>query len=508
MTRAGEVVWESTLPFTYYEALVEDDGSAFGYAYTHGYEAYREAGELLVVSLSDQGEVAFEQRHGRDRRVMCGTVPDPAVHQLVRHGKQVLMHVWRAYDPEQFWIYDGERSAQVAEAEPPRRLGWSSTIEALPGTPLLLASVAEVRDKGARYVLLDDEYHEVWTARNLYMGSSAFGITRSGDSAYFTLRTLLNKEDVTYSARQSTAMPSGWDVDEVQRIPVVETIPAAPDDRPPRALDELGRIPLAARRVSSTLDGDFDRTTGAPLSDRVVHDPATVVLDHLGRFLLFDAKTGVVHTFEPSGEYLALCRPHSDDYRHIPFAGDLTVDGRGHVFVGTRFDPHYIEFDTEGTRVGRVTFPASPMRFVPGSREAWRSAYQDLKRLDETHEVVTVVNRRADRTWLRSTRNFAIARNGAVAVVDQFVNLYDPDGAPLASYPSPIGARGRIAVAYEHGWVALGQGIDIFLLRAADGKILRLAMGVSPDIMIPHDAEELWIRPREALEVVRYALPD
>src|SRR5262245_24986900 len=54
LSHAGQVVWEHEVPFTFFDALVRDDGSSGGCAATEGVDG---AGELVFAILAPDGTV-------------------------------------------------------------------------------------------------------------------------------------------------------------------------------------------------------------------------------------------------------------------------------------------------------------------------------------------------------------------------------------------------------------------------------------------------------------------
>ncbi len=73
LTRDGQEVWSAEKPYTLQEAVVADDGSVAGYAYSHGWAGFAEAGyaagmgDFRIVIVDPRGRERLDQATKCDR---------------------------------------------------------------------------------------------------------------------------------------------------------------------------------------------------------------------------------------------------------------------------------------------------------------------------------------------------------------------------------------------------------------------------------------------------------
>lgn len=83
MTRNGATTWTNRLPFTLWDVAVAGDGRAAGYAYTHGWRGFSEAGyragmgEFIVALISPSGSVICQTAEPRESSNYLHTPPNP-----------------------------------------------------------------------------------------------------------------------------------------------------------------------------------------------------------------------------------------------------------------------------------------------------------------------------------------------------------------------------------------------------------------------------------------------
>lgn len=198
----------------------------------------------------------------------------------------------------------------------------------------------------------------------------------------------------------------------------------------------------------------------------------------------------------------------------------MSVDGRGHLFVqrspsasglGSR---SFVEYDTEGRRVGTRELPGRRLGFLPGSRAAWVGLYDEVVRLDEEGEEIARIRRRPDRTWLGVVEEMAVGPAGSLALLDGGLNLYGPEGEPRARLRVPtLDPRGSaFGLVHAGEWAAVGYDHGrVLLVRLEDGATRMFQPREEEDLLyemaVPPGGDELWLFDRESRRLTRYALP-
>lgn len=106
LRRDGEVVWSATLPFTFREAVVTEQGRALGYALTDGL-GMGGGGDFVVAVLSAGGDVLHEDRTARRPHAVHGPFV-PVGRGVVGSGERafVRVHDPKSHAAEAWWEYD------------------------------------------------------------------------------------------------------------------------------------------------------------------------------------------------------------------------------------------------------------------------------------------------------------------------------------------------------------------------------------------------------------------
>jgi sugar lactone lactonase YvrE len=179
--RNGRTVSTNRFPFTLWEAKVADSGHVAGYAYSHGWRGFSDAGyeagmgTFSVVLISSQGKIVCRHEQAREHSRFMHTPPNPLASGVLlnEHRDRFSVRV-AGYDRgkgEQWWQYDlasGERTGRV-EPEPYMNEEdahlWVIDAQTIPDTPLTLVHWWRYKDPlaGAVFSLVDPEAKPEWT---------------------------------------------------------------------------------------------------------------------------------------------------------------------------------------------------------------------------------------------------------------------------------------------------------------------------------------------------------
>ncbi len=268
LTHRGSVAWESELPFTWYDAVVTDDGVAAGVAYSRGIMGGpygEEDGDLRFVVLDPTGEVRFERTETRTESRAMHSQPVPQSRGVLldtSNGRVVLRWVSDGDGKEEWFVYDVESGETRASIDPITIVdGHLIDIRALPGKPYFLAHWGVTT--GSRFVLLSHALEAAWqhSVESEPTGPSAR--IASVDSSGFSIE------------HPSTSTVTVFEVTPTAGAPVV----LESDHRPmEEATDALTSVP----EVSLSRIGAVALGRGA--SDEVVRQVFSFDIDARGRF--------------------------------------------------------------------------------------------------------------------------------------------------------------------------------------------------------------------------------
>jgi hypothetical protein len=180
LTKNGKAVWQCSLPYTFWEAVVSDRGQVAGYAYTSGPAGFAKngrklgAGEFVMAVLSSDGKILNEEKHNRETSRFLDYPPTPLAAGIILDGmdKRSIVRISDSdinRRSEQWWIFDLTSGKRVGKLEPGESMsdGIMLRARAVPGTSLVLThawSYASGNSGGAfSLVDLDDSSGEaVW----------------------------------------------------------------------------------------------------------------------------------------------------------------------------------------------------------------------------------------------------------------------------------------------------------------------------------------------------------
>lgn len=240
LTRGEREVWSRELPYTLTEVAVADDGMFAGSVET---TRNRES-IMIVVRVSATGELLMEytveqtwhEMHGPSYPLAKDLFLQPAL-------KRFVVLVAGPEHREEWWVFDYASGAPPEVHYSDERPGFdrsctSSVGRAVPGTPLTLIyrHVNEYPEFHARFVLLDEDWNEVWrldvpddyTALENHERFALWdtgAILATGRNS-FEVRLVREDLHLEFRVWQDPDAPTGWSVAEVDRQPFVPPTPA------------------------------------------------------------------------------------------------------------------------------------------------------------------------------------------------------------------------------------------------------------------------------------------
>jgi hypothetical protein len=155
LTRDGREIWSAEKPYTLWEAGVCDDGLVTGYAYSHGWRGFSEAGhnagmgEFRRVIIDLRGKERLDQVTKREESRFLHTPPDPLASGLIVDVANDRMVV-RVSDAdlnrqaESWWAYQLSTGKLLTTFRPkelmvdPEPVRYVMDVKPVMGTPLFL----------------------------------------------------------------------------------------------------------------------------------------------------------------------------------------------------------------------------------------------------------------------------------------------------------------------------------------------------------------------------------
>ncbi len=306
LTDGGRKVWSSEKPYTLWDASVTDDGVVAGYAYSHGWAGYAEAGinaglgDFRVVIIDPRGQERLNRITKRETSHFPHMPPDPRASGLIMDVANDRLVV-RVDDPDinaqsEAWsIYQLSTGKEQSTFRPkelmpnPKPASYLMNAKPVKATPLIVLHwrrydwEKEQKD-GALFTLISQDGKAIWTlelpddyetggdenADELLTASMrrTGGILRSEEPGRFELRFVNEVQRVTFAAAQTA--DGNWAVSEVSRRPFVESVISAP---------KPAAIPLLALRPAGRIVLKSDRTAPPP----EIRDVNDFVFDPQGR---------------------------------------------------------------------------------------------------------------------------------------------------------------------------------------------------------------------------------
>lgn len=389
--KTGEVAWKRELPFTFWQACVNDQGIVGGYAYSKGPMGGEpwgsDGGEFLVRILDVKGGVVYEEttRRGSTFGGYSGYIPPPSAGQLLFNAENDCMIFPMLGNS--FRSYSLRGGALISAVSPASDKYWGSDgIRFIPETPLLLlqdniwTSSSKDETIGSRFCVMDERGDLVWSFDRI-------ATLPKDDNRKMPVYRILSIGPVSPPADDGGAEPAADpfadpfaepDPSVPTELPFVGP-PAPPPPKPAAAFDlyqddtgervsyqvlrqeseedserkitwsvaEVKRVKCAPPAVEANEEdegppknfpqlkcpkpGEFQllRPDNQPLADL-----STVALGPDDRIHALDSKTGEIFVFDRSGKFHHLCKPGKDHVVETGWHGtSLTVDAQGEVFV-------------------------------------------------------------------------------------------------------------------------------------------------------------------------------
>ncbi|MCK6446891.1 MAG: hypothetical protein L6Q99_10905 [Planctomycetes bacterium] len=445
------VVWEGELPWTLFDAEVDDDGWTIGCAYTLGDTSFPERGsfgDVHLVVLAPDGSVMVDLVEPRIALKYVDSGPEPSVERFVlarEFDRAVFVLCGHAdRDVGRRWcsarISDGARWPDVdlqAALRTEVRVQHPLGLRRLPGTPWLLAQYHTGRPYGGSLtVLVDLDGHELWSRFDSAEFSTAKGPValpwldrRQGslsitEPGRFSLVSFVRRERETFAVALRPTLASGPTVESVaceefdteafvlraaQRPSDVE-LPVAPFDL---ELVDVQALELLGRRQTELVGSD-------------------------GHQRLFFAERRGIEVLELAldGQFVRAWRAAADtrrlDWASVEF---VSVTADGGLLVQTHWDERQPawSFAADGGFAGERATCGIECPRADGAK--WVTGHYDvrLEAADGTERVRR--SRSASGRWLGN--QFFGARSlgpdGSLAVQGRELALFGADGEPRAA---------------------------------------------------------------------------
>jgi hypothetical protein len=264
-------------------------------------------------------------------------------------------------------------------------------------------------------------------------------------------------------------------------------------------------------------EGAVVRTVGAAPEAAALTEALRIQVDHLGRVLVQDRRTGAIHLFDRTGGRVGLAT-YPEEHRHEVWAGsDVSVrdDGRFLVPVGGTT----LEYSPDGTLMGETKLELRHPCFQSGLGSAWGFRDGELLRMASDGRLLSSIQRFPDGQWL-SGGDIAVGPDGSLVVYggvrgEEFHRLvsYDAEGEHPRSLRIPFEIQGSPIV---HGDLVVLEffGPVVHLVDLEKGTVQRVSVdrpgeakanwsyGISPD------GHELWAVSSKTLTLYRFELPE
>lgn len=389
--KTGEVVWKSELPFTFWQACVNDKGIVGGYAYSKGPMGDEllssDVGNFFVRILDEKGGVVYEEttRRGSSFGGYSGYIPPPCANQLLfnaENDRMILPMLGNSF--RSYRLSSGELLSSVSPAS--EKYSGSDGIRFIPGTPLLLLQdhigylSGEEETIGSRFCVMDERGDLVWSLDRV----STLPKDENRKMPIYRILSIGLAGPPADPFAASPIDPSAGQSDD----PFAEPDPAKPQPPapekpvappPPKPVatfdlyqDDSGeRVSYqvlkqesedeSERKISWSVAEVKRVKSAAPAPEEEVGPPKNfpeLKSPKLGEFQLLrpdnqplvglsafalgpddkihalDSKTGEVLVFDRNGKFHHLCKPGKDHPVETGWYGaSLTVDHQGEVFV-------------------------------------------------------------------------------------------------------------------------------------------------------------------------------
>jgi DNA-binding beta-propeller fold protein YncE len=494
MERRGELTWTNQLPFTLWEAVVADDGRVAGYAYTHGWRGFSQAGykagpgDYVVALLAPDGGIVRQHTEPRRESLYLHTPPDPLALGIALDARQRHFTI-RETDPdvnrnrerrtsyslrngrriEATWHSRGPRPARQPAAGAP--LAWSNmALQALAVMPLALPA----RETPALRALRGFDCDETGRIAALRWEPPATPVLVVADEAGTVLREiplpfpdLTNQPDtagpayvgggrfvVALSERTvsgSVALAwadaaTGATTSRAMRVPSITALAGFTDGRCAALTVEWRRHSMVDDLHLLDADGDIlwslHNDAGYGGRPEELLSPEDIARDGTN-IVVLDNIRHTLQTFSPGGRLVRAIDLDDVWPRKPNYPTDLAPDRDGGFIV---FDFNasntLVRIDADG-RIRSECLPrhpdGTPFRVRDGIKRSprgdlWTCDGHTLLGLDESGVVTRVLGPPLQTASLATPGHVTMDRNGRTYVADQrtrAVHVFGPDGSAV-----------------------------------------------------------------------------
>jgi hypothetical protein len=328
--RQGKTAWAGEQPITLWEAVIADDGTVAGYAYSLG--PNQDNGDFVVAIIAPDGSIRMIDRTPRESSHFLHTLANPKARGMfldIENDRFVV----RVDDPdlnassESWWIWRIGDGKAIGKFQPREHMADAAitpfVLDARPvaGTPLTL--IHWYRDgckltdcdnqRGARFTLVDVDTKPVWTLDlptdytnpldedaqdRVFREILEHGaILDSSLAGRFEIHQVAAKKRLSFAVGRDDAAPTRWKVSKIATAAYVGKVPKTPAQVAIKtvALRKLGEIELDAAQADggSPIKNIFDFAVGeagrfaftAGCSCDRAEDHALIVVDSHGELV-------------------------------------------------------------------------------------------------------------------------------------------------------------------------------------------------------------------------------
>ena len=537
-THDGNAAWSGEKPWTFWDAIVTNEGFSAGYAY---------AEEFHAVILAPDGMVRLDDARTRESSRFMHMPANPLGNGLFEQP-DLRRIVFRIADPdvnrkkEEWWCFrlpDGKEEFRKHPRDAFDRVGRTDSVIAARGLAGTRWTLVEWRifdwpRMGLRFTLVDADLAPVWDLAGfdemsiganqaemdrmhsfIYRrgtifeeapaGGFAIGLPKSGTKIHFVIEGDASHPAVREIGREPWSLP-----DERRSALRLADLPFAP-------LETRGEFQILV---------DPSLKPGEQPAGSVRSKNLSMAVDVLGRVVVQDEATRAIHVFDGKGKPLFVCTPTPGDFEKLNPIAKLVATRDGGVLAQSGMISTYVRFGPDGIRTEKLEPKLHGGRLVasPISDDLFGGIYAgSILRLGPDLIERGRFDRAPDGTWLDGAAEITTGPDGALAVCQdkgtygnaEFELILFENADPKKGRALPIPNETSISML-ELGpsWAAVGTyGDEVLLVRRRDGRLVRFRadgdgkekrswrFGFDPD------REELVAVEAGSLRIHRYALP-
>ncbi len=354
-------VWSGERPFTFWDAVVADDGAAAGYAYTMGWHDRGGAGEFTAFVLGPTGDLVRRESEARKPAHTDGP-PSPlgsgVFADFDRH--RAIVRATSSDDlSETWWIVPLSKEGQTRKVRPAQHVGdvgrrpFVVAARSVPSTPWTI--VEWWKDlHGALFTLLDPDFQVAWRFELadeyaspsegiekmvlwnwIKTGAAVSTGPRAGE---FGIHSVAGQELIRFEAVADSSAEHGCRVREVGREPreIRFEIPKEPEWKEIQ-LRSLGRVTLGSAPggptspVHDVYAFDFDARGGIEVIRRSPEDESSFTWVRVDADGKLDREVALARLPYEGERRVAWLRLGDD--RWLALASDYGIGGRARGWI-------------------------------------------------------------------------------------------------------------------------------------------------------------------------------